>query len=209
LQVAEALVVSGQYNNILIAAGEIPSRAAKLSVTSREDFRKSFVGYALGDAGAAAVVGLASDPTIQHLLFKTVGSYWDAAAVLAGGTMFGYSEEHAYFQGDGNRLQTAFKQDGPTLLDEALAATNTNIDDYKLVLIHQVSLSVLETTAATIGIPPDRIEVTLPKYGNMVSASLPVAYDVAMERGDLKVGDLVMWIGLAAGVSMSVMLTRV
>lgn len=209
VQVADAMVVSGQYENILITVGEIPSRGTKLSVTSREDFRRSFVGYALGDAGAAAVVGLASEPSIQHLLFKTVGNYWDAAAVLAGGTMFGYSEEHAYFQGDGNRLQLAFKEEGPALLNQALSATNTEFNDYKMILIHQVSVAVLETTAATIGIPTDRIELTLPKFGNMVSASLPVAYDMAMARGELESGDLVMWIGLAAGVSMSVMLTRV
>lgn len=209
LQVADALIVAGQYNNILIAVGETPSRGTKLAVIDREDFRRSFIGFALGDAGAAAVVVPSSHPSVRHYSFKTVGQYWDAAAVLGGGSMFGYSEKHAYFQGDANRLQMAFKEHGPALLNQALHATNTTVEDYKKILVHQVSQSVLETTAAFAGLPMARIESTLPTYGNLVSASLPVAYDAALSRGDLQSGDLVMWIGLAAGVSMAVMITEV
>jgi len=209
VQVADALVTSGQYENILVAVGEIPSRGVKLSVENRDDFRKSFVGFALGDAGAAAIVTVSSRQSILHYSFKTVGTYWDAAAVLGGGSMYGHSADHAYFQGSPARLHAAFKQEGPTLLKQALSETHTNIEDYKKILVHQVSQSVLETTAAFAGLPIERIENTLPLLGNMVSASLPVAYDAAHSRGDLERDDLVLWIGLAAGVSMAAMVTQV
>ena len=56
------------------------------------------------------------------------------------------------------------------------------------------------------GVAQDKIVVTLPELGNMGAASLPVGFALAEERGEIRPGDRLMWIGLAGGISMGVML---
>jgi 3-oxoacyl-[acyl-carrier-protein] synthase III len=43
----------------------------------------------------------------------------------------------------------------------------------------------------------------------MASASLPVAYSLAQARGAIKRGDRVMWLGLASGISVGLMMMEV
>ena len=61
---------------------------------------------------------------------------------------------------------------------------------------------------AATGIKPEQVELTVGDLGNMASASLPVAYAQCDARGAIQRGDLVMWVGLAAGISLAVMITR-
>ncbi|NUR90011.1 MAG: ketoacyl-ACP synthase III, partial [Nonomuraea sp.] len=56
IQVAEALILAGQYRRVLVCTGETPSRAIRWQVRDRAQFVDSFAGYTLSDAGAAVVV---------------------------------------------------------------------------------------------------------------------------------------------------------
>lgn len=102
LQVADSLIQAGAHRNVLIAVGEMPSRAINWSVDGRRSLKRSFVGYTVGDAGAAALVAPASgEHGIAHCAFETVSKHWGLATVPAGGTMHGYEAQYRYFQGDG------------------------------------------------------------------------------------------------------------
>jgi 3-oxoacyl-[acyl-carrier-protein] synthase III len=68
VQVAEALIQNGTCETVLVTVGEMPSRCIKWSVKDREDFKLSFLGYTLGDAGAAALLR----PGARRVAFITV-----------------------------------------------------------------------------------------------------------------------------------------
>ena len=57
--------------------------------------------------------------------------------------------------------------------------------------------------------PSHKIVVTLPCLGNLAAASLPVAFARAWDEGRVRPGDRVMWIGLAAGISVGIVLMTV
>ena len=77
LQVADSLIQAGAHRNVLIAVGEMPSRVINWSVDGRRSLKRSFVGYTVGDAGAAALVAPASgERGIAHCAFQTVSKHW-------------------------------------------------------------------------------------------------------------------------------------
>ncbi|SRR6266498_3874324 len=209
LQVAEALIAAGVHRTVLVTVGETCSRGIKWHTRDRRDLRLSFPGYTLGDAGAAALVVPATDGRgIFYQSFTTLSRFWDVATVLGGGSMHPRGDEYSYITGDAGRLKEAFVEIGPRVIWEALDATGTRFEDYSRILVHQVALSFLAAFVGATGVPMERIELTLPRLGNMAAATLPVAFAQAQERGAIRPGDRVMWIGLAGGISVGVVLTQ-
>ena len=187
VQVAEAMVATGQYRNVVVATGEIPSRGIKWAVRDFEDLRLSFPGYTFGDAGAAVVVsGAGEQRGIFYREFRTVSRYWDIGTLPGGGSMHPRGEEWTYFRGDGSRLGEAFIAVGPGILEDAFRATGTTIDDYARVLVHQVTIPFLKVFCKKTGVPGDKLVVTLPDLGNMAAATLPVQLALAQARGDVR-----------------------
>jgi 3-oxoacyl-[acyl-carrier-protein] synthase-3 len=194
----------------LVTVGETPTRGIKWQIYGRADLRLSFPGYTLGDGGAAALVVPAIDERgIFYRSFTTVSRHWNLATVLGGGSMHPRGDEYSYISGDASRLKEAFAEVGPAVIQEALAATGTTFDDYRRILVHQVSVPFLRAFVRASAVPRDKIEMTLPMLGNMAAASLPVAFAQAEERGAIRSGDRVMWIGLAGGISVGVLLSVV
>ena len=209
MQVAEALIKTGAYRTILVAVGETANKGIRWSVPDRPSFKRSFLGYTLGDAGAAALLVPSADGNgIFYRSFRTVSRYWDTLTVLGGGSMHPRGDEYTYFQGDGSQLKKAFSEIGPGLLFDALATTETSFTDYQHIFVHQVSMPMLNTFLEATAVPREKVVVTIQEFGNMGAASMPVGFALAEERGDIHPGDQVMWIGLASGASVGVVLMR-
>ena len=209
LEVAEALIVSEARRCVLVVAGETCSNAIAWSVRNDEDFKLCFPGYTLGDAGAAALVVPAEDGRgIFFRSFTSLSRYWPLATFAGGGSMHPHSMEHTYIRGDGALLREACLEEGPAILCRALRAGGMAMGDFRRVFVHQVSLPYLRDFARVSGADLDRIELTLPSYGNMAAASLPVALALAVERGAVAAGDDVLLLGLASGLSIGVLMMR-
>jgi 3-oxoacyl-[acyl-carrier-protein] synthase-3 len=209
LEIAQALIASGSHRTVLVTVGETPSRSIKWHTRDRRDLRLSFPGYTLGDAGAAALVVPASDGRgIIYQSFTTLSRYWDAATLPGGGSMHPRGDEYTYISGDASRLKVAFVEIGPRAIWQALEATDTRFEDLSRILVHQVTVPFLTAFARATGVSMERIELTLPSLGNMAAATLPVAFAQAEERGAILPGDRVLWIGLAGGISVGVMVTQ-
>lgn len=208
--VAEAMLASGIHRNVLVAAGELPTRAIRWDASSMHDLRLNFPGYTLGDAGAAVLVEGAGRPggAILHRAALTVPRHWSLATVAGGGSMHPRGDEWTYLRGDAAGLREAFTEVGPGIVQGALEACGLRADDLARVLVHQVTLPFLDAFLAATGLPADRVERTLPLLGNMAAASLPVAYAQALDGG-LVPGDRVLWVGLAGGISIHVLVTEV
>lgn len=205
LQVAEALIRTGQYGRVLVCSGETPSRAVRWRVRDRAQFVDAFAGYTLSDGGAAMLLEAAGAGGIFHRAFAAESRAWDIGTLPGGGSMHPRDEEHSYFSGDGRRLKDAFLRNGPGLFLDALRATDLTWDDFAVVAVHQVTLSYLEMLRSILGIPAEKLVVTLPEHGNLASVSLPLQLATAVAEGRCGPGDKVALVGLAGGVSLGVM----
>ena len=210
MQVAEAMVLSGAANRVLVTTGELCSRAINWRVRNADDFRRHFPGYTMGDAGAAAILGRSSDERgIYYRRFITVSKHWSLATIPAGGSMHPRGEEHTYLSADGAALKQTFVDLAPSVVCLLRRESGMSFDAFDRILIHQATLPYLEEMLEVAGIPSDRVEVTVPTLGNMAAASLPVAFARAIERGAISRGDNVLWLGLASGISVGAMMMHV
>jgi 3-oxoacyl-[acyl-carrier-protein] synthase-3 len=205
IQVAEALIKSGAASRVLVTSGETPSRCIKWSVRDRDDFKFSFPGYTLGDAGAAALLVASDDERgIFHRSFQTVSRHWQACTIPGGGSAHPRGDEFSYFRSDGTALRDAFAENGTGILERALVDTRTCFADYRRILVHQVAMPYLRAFLEATGVPKEKVEVTLPELGNIASTTLPVGFAQSLSHDGIQPGDNVMWIGLASGISLGV-----
>jgi len=203
IEVAEALLVSGKYKCILIANGEIPSRAIRTSVKNKDQLRRAFAGYTLGDAGAAMIlVPSAGKRGILYSQFNSYGEHWRQSTFLGGGTRFPRDPEKGYFEGETAGLKDIFIKIGPKQIYDTLKKVGWTINDLDKIIVHQVSLKTFDLVVKEAKLPKEKLVIVLPELGNMVSASIPVALDQAYKKGELHTEDKILLLGLAAGVSI-------
>jgi 3-oxoacyl-[acyl-carrier-protein] synthase III len=73
---------------------------------------------------------------------------------------------------------------------------------------HQANRRIIEASADKLGIPRDRVVMTVDQHGNTSAASIPLALDVAIRDGRIKAGDLVMIEAMGGGFSWGAALIR-
>ncbi len=210
MQVAEALIASGQYRRVLIASGEQPSHAVRWEVRDHEQFIRSFPGYTMSDGGAAVILEATDDPGagILDSQFVAVSRHWDIGTLPTGGSMNPRSVEHAYFDMDGAGLQRAFLELGPEPVLALLERNGLSWDDFDLIAIHQVALPYLPPIFERLGVAADKSVITIADHGNLASVTLPLQLHRARERNMVGPGSLVLLIGLAGGISLGLMVAR-
>ncbi|CAN5378152.1 ketoacyl-ACP synthase III [soil metagenome] len=210
MQVADALIRSGQYRRVLIASGEKTSVSVRWDLRSSAEFIRSFPGYTMGDGGAALVLEADSSggAGIVDSRFLAVSKHWEVGTLPGGGTARTHDIDASYFDMDGRALQKAFLELGPDPVLDLLAAHGWTWDDFDLVAIHQVALPYLPPIFERLGVPDDRTVITVADYGNVASVVLPLQLQMARERGMVKPGSLVLLIGLAGGISLGLMAVR-
>lgn len=207
IQVADALIRTGQYRRVLVCTGEIPSRAIRWKLRDRAQFVEAFPGFTLADSGAAVLLQATTPLTgagIFHRGFSADSSAWDVGTLPGGGTAHPRDPEYSYYRMDGRRLVEAFERLGPGLLHESLATTGLAWTDFAAICVHQVSMPYLRRFCAVAAVPMDRVVISLPEYGNLASATLPFQLATAIERGTCGPGDRIALIGLSGGVSLGV-----
>ncbi|MEU5691815.1 ketoacyl-ACP synthase III [Actinosynnema sp. NPDC020468] len=207
IEVADALIGAGRYRTVLIASGEAPSRAVRWEVGGLTEFLRAFPGYTLSDAGAAVLL-TEGESGVLGCGFTADSTKWDVGTLPGGGSWHPRDPEHSYFAMDGARLKSAFLGLGRDVLDRTLERLGLTWDDFAMIGVHQVSLPYLDVFAQRVGVPTDRLVITLPEHGNVASASLPLQLVTALQLGRCGPGDLVALVGLAGGVSLGIVVVR-
>ncbi|SFS14466.1 3-oxoacyl-[acyl-carrier-protein] synthase-3 [Agrococcus baldri] len=236
MQVAHAMIVSGQARRVLIASGETPTSAVRWRVADRHQFVRSFPGYTMSDAGAALILeatdasarpggagsagagAVSADPVgadraaadtgIVEMAFSAASHHWSIGTLPMGGSMRPRDPEATYFDIDGRGLQRAFLALGPELVTGLLARSGIALADLDLVLMHQVAEPHLGPIADRLGLGVEMILPTVAQHGNLASATLPIQLRTALDQGLVGPGSLLLLVGLAGGISLGAAVVR-
>jgi 3-oxoacyl-[acyl-carrier-protein] synthase-3 len=92
--------------------------------------------------------------------------------------------------------------------DQALMRAGLTGADIDLLVPHQANMRIIESTARYSGVPMEKVFVNVDRYGNMSSATVPIALDEAVEQGRLKAGDNVMMVAFGAGFTWASAVVR-
>ncbi|MCJ7812390.1 ketoacyl-ACP synthase III [bacterium] len=194
---ADKLIASGQYHNILIIGSEVLSR-----FTDWED-RATCVLFGDG-AGAAVIVPSDGEKGILSSYMKSDGRLGDLLNLPGGG-----STHPASYQTIDQRLhyikmagQGVFKHAVRTMVDAAvhgLKQWGHQVEDIDLLITHQANVRIIDAVAKRVKIPKDKVFINVQQYGNTSAASIPLAMDQAKKEGRLKEGDLCLLVAFGGG----------
>ncbi len=94
------------------------------------------------------------------------------------------------------------------VLKEVLEASGHEAADIDWVVPHQANLRILDATARKLGLPSEKVIVTVDQHANTSAASVPLAFDTAVRDGRIKPGDLVMFEAMGGGFTWGASLVR-
>jgi 3-oxoacyl-[acyl-carrier-protein] synthase III len=94
------------------------------------------------------------------------------------------------------------------VLNEVLVETGCSADDLDWVIPHQANQRILDATARKLGLPPEKVVVTVDRHANTSAASVPLALDTAIRDGRIKPGQLIMLEAMGGGFTWGASLLR-
>jgi len=203
LAVADMFVRTGASRRALVVGSEVLSR-----IVDQNDRSTAIL---FGDGAGAVVLAASETPGIisthlhadgsyKHLMYCTGGPSRGAAP----GTMV---------PGDFVRMagSEVFKLAVNLLgrvVDETLAANNLDKTAIDWLVPHQANIRIIQAVAKKLGLPMERVIVTVQEHGNTSTASVPLALDVGVRDGRIKHGDMLLLEALGGGVTWGSALVR-
>ncbi len=85
------------------------------------------------------------------------------------------------------------------VMGEVLAAADLTIAEVDWVVPHQANARILDATARKLGLPPEKVVMTVDHHANTSAASVPLALDTAVRDGRIKRGDVVVLEAMGGG----------
>ena len=202
----DSMIASGRCENGIVVTGELVSPYIDWSPKTRKDLKLSVFGYTIGDAGGAAVLSrahLGDERGIRARWFSSEGSYWRLALA---GSLEGANENNKFFRAHGQALEEASIKFMPQGFREIRELLGWKMDDIDLVIPHQIPTSIVQNLYhKSLGIPYDKLYWTFPRFGNIATASMPVAVCDAIKEGKAKSNQKVVLIGGGAGFTTGIL----
>ena len=96
----------------------------------------------------------------------------------------------------------------PTVIEGALKDAGMEKSEIDWLVLHQANMRILNSAADRLGVPQERVVANLSQYGNTSAASIPLALDEAVRRGDIKQGEVLALAGFGAGLSWASAIVR-
>mgnify|MGYP002783869861 CR=1 FL=1 len=204
LTIGTSMIRTGVVRNAVVIGVEL--------ISQYMDWDNRNVAVLFGD-GAAAVVLQATDRE-EGVLAEKLQCYADARQILrvrGMGTMYanlGVPFGQTRWDFDGQEIFRKAVHGMSEASAEVLARTGTTPDQLAAVVPHQANLRIIEAVAKKVGADPAKLFLTVHKYGNMSSATAPVALVEAVEEGRVPPGGLVLMPAFGGGLTLSSHLIR-
>ncbi len=190
LTVADALIANGSAKNALVIGAEVFSRIL--------DWSDRGTCVLFGDGAGAVVLSASDRPGILASKLHADGRH-EGLLRTAGNVSHGAIVGTPFLTMDG---QSVFKL-AVSMLDqvgrETVEAAGMTVADIDWLVPHQANIRILQATGRKLGVPPERVVVTVDRHANTSAASVPLALDTAVRDGRIREGHRVMLQGVGGG----------
>lgn len=195
---ANAFIRSGQVRTALVIGAETLSR-----ITDWND-RSNCILW--GDGAGAVILRAADEPGIISTHLHADGRYQDLLFVDGGVSL--KKEGEFYMRMSGNAVFKMAVNTLDAIVDETLEANGLNTADIDWLVPHQANVRIIQATGKKLGLPSERVVVTVDRHGNTSAASIPLALDTAVRDGRIKKGELVLMEAFGGGFTWGSVLVR-
>jgi 3-oxoacyl-[acyl-carrier-protein] synthase-3 len=206
LSMAEAHITAGQAETVLVCATE--------KMSSIVDWTDRTTCVLFGDGAGAAVVRRADDERgILSTFMKSDGTLAELLWRPGGGARIPLDiavldERSHYVKMAGPEVFKSAVRAMCEAAETAMQRAGVTSDEIDLLVPHQANIRIIEATAKYARMPMDKVYVNVDRFGNMSSASIPVALDEACERGRIQPGSLVLMVAFGAGFTWAANVVR-
>jgi 3-oxoacyl-[acyl-carrier-protein] synthase-3 len=201
--VADALMRTGSAKRALVIGAETFSRNI--------DWEDRTTCVLFGDGAAAVVLDMASG----------IGDVSDRGVLATRLRSAGGHKEKLYVDGGPGSTRTTglLRMQGrevfrfavgaiTSVVEETLEAAGLTTADVDWFIPHQANRRIIEASAGRLGLPPEKVVITVDRHGNTSAASIPLSLHTAVVDGRIKHGDLVILVAMGGGFTWGAALIR-
>ncbi|RXZ45110.1 beta-ketoacyl-ACP synthase III [Crenobacter cavernae] len=199
LATANGHIKTGLAKTVLVIGAETLTR-----IVDWEDRRTCVL---FGDGAGAVVLGASDEAGVLHAKLAADGRHQhilNTPAQIVGGKIEGIP----YLHMDGPAVFKFAVKALADIAEKTLAEAGLDKSEVDWLVPHQANLRIIESTAKHLGLPMERVVVTLPEQGNTSAASIPLALDAAVQDGRIQRGQTVLLEGIGGGMTWGAVLLR-
>jgi|TARA_B100000029_G_scaffold220836_3_gene218581 3-oxoacyl-[acyl-carrier-protein] synthase-3 len=200
MSTADAMLVSGQATRALVIGAETFSRIL--------DWEDRTTAVLFGDGAGAIVLEAQDGDGSRGILTSQLhadGAQHDLLYVDGGPST---TQTVGHLRMKGREVFRHAVGNLAQVLTDVVAKAGIEISDIDWVVPHQANIRILEGTAKKLGLPPEKVIVTVDRHANTSAASVPLAFAAARADGRIKQGDLVLFEAMGGGFTWGASLVR-
>lgn len=186
---AKQFVEAGTYKHVLVVGVE------KLSKIVDWEDRNTAVLF--GDGAGATIIGPVSEG--RGILSFELGADGTGAKHL-------YQDETIVMNGR-EVFKFAVRQMGESAVN-VLDKAGLSKEDVDFLIPHQANIRIMEAARERLGLPVEKMSMTVQKYGNTSAASIPISIVEEVENGNIHDDDLLVMVGFGGGLTWGAIAIR-
>jgi 3-oxoacyl-[acyl-carrier-protein] synthase-3 len=181
---ASQYIETGAYKHILVVGVD--------KLTKIMDLNDRSTCVLFGDGAGAAVMGEVSEG--KGILSFELGAKGSGGKDL-------YQNEEGHLAMNGREVFKFAVRQMPESSVSVIEKAGYAKEDVDYLIPHQANIRIMEAARQRLGIPEDKMDRSIRKYGNTSSASIPIALSESVEAGKLKDNDLIVLVGFGGGLT--------
>ena len=199
LSTADMFIRSGQHRCALVVGAEVFSRIL--------DWNDRGTCVLFGDGAGAVILKADQKPGILASALHADGAHVGILSV-PGSICSGRVTGDPFLRMDGPAVFKFAVRVLDEVARETLGKCGLQVGDVDWLIPHQANLRILESTAKRLGLPPEKLIVTVDMHGNTSAASVPLALDTAVRDGRIRSGHKVMLQAVGGGFTWGAALVQ-
>ncbi|TCS66948.1 3-oxoacyl-[acyl-carrier-protein] synthase III [Primorskyibacter sedentarius] len=199
---ANALILSGQVNRVMVIGAETFSRIM--------DWNDRSTCVLFGDGAGALILEAQegkndnSDRGILSVDLHSDGQFRDILYVDGGVS----TQTTGYLRMEGKEVFRHAVEKLAATATTALDKIGMDSSEVDWIVPHQANIRIIQGTARKMGLSMDNVVVTVQDHGNTSAASIPLALSVGKARGQIKQGDLLVTEAIGGGLAWGAVVLR-
>jgi 3-oxoacyl-[acyl-carrier-protein] synthase III len=202
LSIADSMIRTGHAHGVLVIGSEVYSR-----ILNWQD-RGTCVLFGDGAGAVFLRAGKGSGSIDRGILSTHLHAQGTLGNILHVDGAVGRHDKPAHLVMNGREVFRHAVIRLAEAVEEALAANGLRKRDIDWLVPHQANLRIIDAMARKLGLPPERVVITVDRHANTSAASVPLALTEACHDGRIRQGDLVLMEALGGGLAWGSALVR-
>ncbi|MFW0084005.1 MAG: beta-ketoacyl-ACP synthase III, partial [Coxiella endosymbiont of Haemaphysalis qinghaiensis] len=198
LSVADQYIRTGSAKTVLIVGVD--------SLTKIVDWQDRSTCILFGDGAGAVILQADKEPGILKSILHANGNYADL--ITSKSPIWDRELNELLLRMRGNEVFKVAVTKLGEIVDATVKKSGLKKSDIDWLIPHQANMRIIQATAKRLGLPLERVILTVEKHGNTSAASIPLALDAAVRSGKIQRGETLLLEAFGAGLAWGAALLK-